>query len=188
VKNPSPVPPVKNRTGAERALHRLAALNDVIGHAVVVRDRRVAALHARAEIVITPAQYEMERIEAALRVWADANRMEEFGESKTLALQCGKLSYRTGQRKLELRAGWTWDTSLQALLEFPSSSMWAEYVRRSPEIDREKLLFDTADPGGGKFPPLPPAQLEKIGLKITREERFSAEGKPGSVLADVTTP
>ena len=182
------VPPVKDRTGAERAVHRLAELTGAVAKAVFLRDKRIAALAAKAEIIITPAQAEMGRIEAALRVWADANRAKEFGDSKTLALQCGKLSYRQGQRKLDLRAGWTWETSLQALLEFPCESMWMEYVRRTPEIDIAKLLCDTEEPGGGETPRLPPAQLEKIGLKITREERFSATGKPGSVFSDVTTP
>lgn len=183
----APLPAIRSREQAERALHRYSALTVAISSAVAKRDRRVASLNVKAALVIEPAQAEMAVIEARLQEWADAHRTEEFGESKALELQCGELSYRLGPRKVECRSGWTEQDCLSALLKFPVTSQWAEYIRREPQIDKAKILADTKAVNGhpGR---LPESRLGEVGLKVTREERFSVAAKPNAVLAEAPCP
>ena len=180
--------PIRTREHAERACHRLSQLSQVISAAAVGRDKKILNLTNKAALVIEPAQLEIAAREEKLGECAEANRVEEFGEGKTLELQCGVLSFRLGNRKLECRAGWDWDKVLARLESFPVTSQWAEYLRRVPEIDKRRLLEDTKEPGAGRHARLSAAKLEDIGLKITREERFEVEAKPDAVLAECATP
>ena len=146
-----------------------------MGCAVAMRDQEVLAVQNRHAHLISQLAADIHAREELLQEWAEANRAKEFGESQTLKLPDGKLFFRKGQRRLELLKGWTKELTLEKLCSFDVTSQWAEYVKREPQIDEQRLLADTA----GEMPRLAPARLQTIGLTIVRAERFHVEPKPG---------
>jgi phage host-nuclease inhibitor protein Gam len=166
---------ITSREQAVAHLKQIAHLTGLLGCAAAMRDQDVLAAQKRHSGVIEALAKDIKEREALLEQWARENRAQEFGESQTLQLPDGKLCFRKGQRKLELLEGWTWQSTLEKLCSFDVASQWAEYVRREPQIDAERLLADTK----GEMPRLAPARLGTIGLQIVRGEKFHVEPRPG---------
>jgi len=174
---------LKNKEEAAEALKQYAHKTALMGATVAARNK--AALEAEQKLkdkyqpVILTLSNELTEIEKRLEEWATSNRRTIFGEEQSLEFSYGFLKFRLGQRKLVMLARWTEEKVLKALLAFPVTSQWQEYIRREPEIDKRKLLEATKD--GGK---LPEAKLREIGLRVTRDEKFSIETKPEMVAKD----
>jgi phage host-nuclease inhibitor protein Gam len=176
--------PIKSREQAGEVIAGNARLVALLKKTLALRDQRLIEVREDYKESIENLQRSIDNGEARLRAWADENRAEEFGDSQFTEFTAGTLKYRMGPSKLALRAGATWEKALQKLLAFGPVSMWAQYIRKEPEIDKRKLLEHTKEekPGTAK---LPPAQLEKIGLKIVRDEFFQIDYIPQSTSPDV---
>ncbi|SRR6266446_6859621 len=174
---PKTVPLLKNRAQAEAQLKQIAHLTALLGCAVASRDQEVLNVQARHQGTIETICADIHARELLLEAWARENRAVEFGDSQTLKLPDGKLFFRKGHRRLECLEGWTKQLALEKLCSFDPTSQWAEYVKREPEIDEARLLFDTA----GEIPRLAPARLATIGMAVQRGEKFHVEPKPGPI-------
>jgi len=173
---------LKTKEEAAEALKQYAHKTALMGATVAARNK--AALEAEQKLkdkyqpVILTLSNELTEIERKLEAWAKANR-DVFGKEQSLEFSYGFLKFRLGQRKLVMLARWTEEKVLKALLAFPVTSQWQEYIRREPEINKRKLLEETKE--GGK---LPEAKLREIGLRVDREEKFTIETKPEMVAND----
>jgi len=170
---------LKNREEAAAAVRRYAHLEAQLGAAAAARKAAVDKALKTNDALIASLSNTLKEYGAVLEEWAEANP-EEFGEKRSTEFSFGWLQFRKGQRKLDCLARWTEEKVIAKLLAFPVTSQWAEYVRRDPEVNRQKLLEDTKE--GGK---LPVSKLKEIGLKITVGESFSIKTKPEAVAGDV---
>jgi len=175
---------ITSRAEAEEAVKRIAHLTALLGVRVAVRDKELQGIREKHTALIETLSAQISEEQASVQAWADAHRAQEFGEAQSLELSHGYLRYRLGNRKLELRSGWTWPKVLSKLLGFDLTSQWAQYVKREPEIDVQRILRDCK----GDKPVLPPARLKIIGCKVDREERFHVEPKPEMVTSPANPP
>jgi phage host-nuclease inhibitor protein Gam len=138
-----------------------AALDEEILAARKERDARIARLQAAIG----------ER-ETQVKEWAAANRSTEFS-GQSLALRHGVLSFRQGNWRVDLLAGWTWERALQQLKKLKLRC----WIRTKPEIDKQKILA-----GRQGFEKEQLEALQKAGLCYARGESFSIEPKLETVI------
>jgi phage host-nuclease inhibitor protein Gam len=177
---------LKTKEEAAQAVKQHAHLSARLGVLITARDqataelkKQLADLLAKRQPLIDATSAEIQSLEAQLEQWAKANRKEEFGEEQTKEFSHGFLKFRKSPPGLVLLSRWTWDKVLAALLEFPVTSQWQEFIRRDPEINKRKLLEETRV--GGR---LPEVKLRDIGLRVDQEETFSVKPKPEAVAQD----
>lgn len=131
------------------------------------RDAGVLAEQQRHQPQIDSLTERLSAWQAELEAWAGKNRAKEFGDQQSLVLTQGRLFFQKGQRALEFLSRWDAKKALKAM----AGKAWSRYVRRSPSINKAKLLADTA----GDDPKLEGSKLADIGLKVVQEERFHVE-------------
>jgi|SRR6185312_10715363 len=174
---------LKNKEEAAQAVKRYTHILAELGVLVAQRDKALLiaqkAINEKHQPLITAKSDELTVIEARLKDWATDNRKAEFGEEKSLEFEYGWLKFREGNRQLFLLARWDWDKVLKTLLATPVTSEWQEYIRRDPEVNKQKLLEATKNGGN-----LPEVKLRDIGLRVDRDEKFSIKPKPEMIARD----
>lgn len=158
-------------------------------------ERRTLEIRHLQKLVIPGAL--LERIQAlsdklegsrsAIALWAEQNRESEWPEkSQTLELEAGFLSFRKGQRSVELLAEWArkknpWKLVAQAMRKVKGLK---KYVRLTPAVNKKLILEatsgakDDSDGPATKTPKLTAEQLRPVGIRIAQEETFSIDLKP----------
>lgn len=174
---------LKNKEEAAQAVKEYAHFLAELGVLTAQRDKALLiaqkAINDKHQPLITAKSEKLADIERRLQEWATMNRRAEFGEEKSLEFEYGWLKFREGNRQLFLLARWDWDKVLKTLLATPVTSQWREYIRRDPEVNKQKLLEATKDGGN-----LPEVKLRDIGLRVDRDEKFSIKTKPEMVARD----
>jgi phage host-nuclease inhibitor protein Gam len=159
---------VKTKEAAQKAVKRGAELSALLGAAIANRNRKALAVEKSYGSLISQLAAEIGAIEAQLADWARDNR-EEFAGKQSLEFPCGVLAFQAGKRSCEPLKRWTWERVIQKARKL---LLWRKYLRIKFEIDRRRILSDTA----GQKPRLSPDRLKTIGLGIvTGEETFSVE-------------
>jgi phage host-nuclease inhibitor protein Gam len=159
---------VRSKEAAQKAVKRGAELSALLACTVAKRDERVLKVQEKFGGTIGQLSGEISQIETALVDWARGNR-SEFAGKKILSFPCGVLSIEPGRRRCKTLPRWTWAKVLKTARRLIS---WRKYVRIKFEIDRQRLLADTA----GEKPKLNPSRLQKIGLQIARgPDAFNVE-------------
>jgi len=173
---------LKNKEEAAEAVKHYAHLLADLGVLSAQRDKALLtaqkAINEKYQPLITAKSQEAMAEEQRVEVWSKANR-ELFSEKRSLEFEYGWLKFREGNRQLFLLARWSWDKVLKALLDTPVTSQWQEYIRRDPEVNKQKLLEATKDGGN-----LPETKLRDIGPRVDREESFSIKTNPEMVARD----
>lgn len=172
------MPVLRSKDEAAEAVKQYAHLVAELGVLIAARKQAEVLILEKYNPAITAKVAAISEAQLQLKAWAEENR-PEFGEAQSLEFSHGTLQFRMGSRKIEFRARWDEQKTLAALLKFPVTSQWREYLRIDYSIDRQELLKQTKPTGK-----LPEARLGEIGLKIVREEGFSIEPKPEAVAND----
>lgn len=156
-----------------------------------------AALKLPAQLVENIARLAERSAGARLELqgWAERNRALFQGKQSLELVEGAALCFRRGQRCVALREDfklqtpnsrkaastkeqkWSFGKALGLMLQ--NLRRWRGYIRRKPELDREKILAATAatDMATGKArkPKLTEERLAEVGLKVVQEENFSIE-------------
>lgn len=155
----------------------LEAVMGRISARTIARDGLLAELEA--EINEARSQYEPQitaygaEINAdfeAVNKWADANP-SAFAARKSLELMHGTLGYRTGQPRLKLLSGWTWNRVLEML----AVNRLTDYIRQKQEPDKERILAERDQ--------LTDDLMKRVGIKVVQDETFFIEPKREEVEA-----
>jgi phage host-nuclease inhibitor protein Gam len=155
---------VKSREEAAAAVKRGADLCALLGVAIARQNKEVLAVQQKHAPSIDNYSSEISNIKAALQSWAESNR-SEFGGVQSLEFPAGVLAFHQGQRGLETLPRWTWKKVLAAM------KRWKKYLRPKVEIDKRKVLADSA----GENPKLTAKRLAAVGMKVVQEESFNVE-------------
>ncbi|HZQ45483.1 MAG TPA: host-nuclease inhibitor Gam family protein, partial [Verrucomicrobiae bacterium] len=133
---------LKNKEEAAEALKQYAHKTAQMGALVSSHEKAVlqatTALNEKNLPAINKLSGELTALKQQLEAWSNGNS-EMFGERRSLEFNYGWLKFHQGNRKLVTLARWTEEKVLKALLAFPVTSQWHEYVRREPEINKAKL-------------------------------------------------
>ena len=173
------LPEIKNRSDAEKSLAELRRLQGLLDAANAQQtaaiqaekqkyDKAVKAEQDARAPVITSLTAEINLQATALGAWAKENRRVEFGDSQSLQLPDGTLSFKWGKRSVELLSGWDWVKVLKKM-----GARWAAHIRIKREVDLRQILIDSQpNPKTGKKPLLTAEKLRTIGLRIEQTESF----------------
>jgi len=165
---------IQNAAEAEKAVAKHARLTVLFTLACAEQSKALREVMEKHGPLIAGLSKQISEVTEQLEGWATANRRSAFGERQSCEFPNGTLKFRHGNEKLDLYYGWTWDKSLEKVLEFGPSSQWNEFVRREPSLNLQKILAQAK----GKEALLSAARLKMIGLKVVRGEKFSIEPKP----------
>lgn len=113
------------------------------------------------------AALEAEKNEAfeILSAYAIENKEALFTKKKSLELSHGTIGFRIGTPKVKTLKGYT----LKAVAKI-MEKLSPEYVRKTVEVDREKLIADRENEGMTE-------KLKEYGLEVVQEETFYVELK-----------
>ncbi len=114
---------------------------------------------------ISSLEEDAKRLEASLETWAEENREDYFqGESKTLDLHAGTISFRMGTPALVLLEGWKTNDVVDELKKADAAIKKAGIKQPDPTLDKTaiKKLYDQ-----GK---IDDKTLRSLGLAIKQEE------------------
>jgi hypothetical protein len=161
------IPKLLSREAVEQALGELALRRTRIIAEEQGMQEEITLARTRCEEDTKADRAEALRIEEQLEAWAGEHG-EEFEEKRSVDFIHGTVGFRLGQRQLKTRSKWTWDRVLEGLL-----NTMTDYVRRTPEVDKVKLLRDAS----GEQPVLSPEQLAEMGVRVAQEEKFFVELK-----------
>jgi hypothetical protein len=163
--------PIATRADAEKAVRRGARVAAMRAGAEAARDIAVVRAGATNKDRIDELTAEENGIRAAVAEWAKENR-EEFAGKQELALDAGVLAFRVGNRRVEILEGWTIQTVIACMIRAGRVlAGWRSWVKISFDLDKRKILSDSA----GENPKLTAKLLESAGLKITQDETFDLE-------------
>jgi phage host-nuclease inhibitor protein Gam len=137
-------------------------------------DARIAKINADMDVQFTKirdryvgelAQLEADKGKAfdTLQVYATENKDVLFPKKKSVDTVHGTFGFRTGNPKLKTLKGFTWN-AVASVLE----KLAPDYVRKTIEADKEKLLADRDTIGEG---------MRDYGVAVVQEETFYVERK-----------
>lgn len=137
-------------------------------------DARIAKINADMDVQFTKirdkyagelAQLEADKSKAfdTLQVYASENKDVLFPKKKSVDTVHGTFGFRTGNPKLKTLKGFTWN-AVASVLE----KLAPDYVRKTIEADKEKLLADRDIIGG---------DMKDYGVAVVQEETFYVERK-----------
>jgi phage host-nuclease inhibitor protein Gam len=135
-------------------------------------DAGIARINAEMDVQFTKirdkyagklAEYEVEKSEAfdTLQVYATENKDVLFPKKKSVDTVHGTFGFRTGNPKLKTLKGFTWN-AVASVLE----KLAPDYIRKTIEADKEKLLADRDTIGEG---------MKDYGVAVVQEETFYVE-------------
>lgn len=165
----SETPAIESRDQAESVMESLARATHTRDSLQAKLDLALTEIRSKFEPQLTAYAQEIASHEETLEAWAKSNRAT-WGDSKSLELVHGVLSFRTGMPTLKLIGRMTWDRVLENLCLLKLT----DYLRSTMAPDRERLIAD-ADKLG--------EQLEAIGLRVTQREIFKVEAKQEKEVA-----
>lgn len=138
-------------------------VNTVTGHTTRL-NKLIERLKARYALKQQPHKDTIKANMKLARKWAKAHP-ERFIDKKSIELLHGIMGFRTSPHKCELLDGHTWESVLEKL---QLSELGNEYIRKTPEVDKEKLIADRENIA--EF-------ICRIGVEITQDEKFFVEAK-----------
>jgi phage host-nuclease inhibitor protein Gam len=124
----------------------------------------INAARAKYEPQITAYCHEINDDFEACQRWAEANP-SAFVPRKSLDLMHGVLGFRTGQPRLKLLSGTTWNRVLELL----ALNRLTDFIRQKQEPDKERILAERET--------LTDELLKRIGVKVVQDETFYIEPK-----------
>jgi phage host-nuclease inhibitor protein Gam len=141
---------------------------------MIERDRVQAKRNAIVEeaslafaVELDELNAKISRNEKALLMWAIAHRAAEFGDAKTIGLAGHKLAFREGTGKVGFAEDVTEDDIITAIIS--DEALVERYLTIKPALDKNPIL--AALRAGGEAA----AQLQKIGLRLVKEEKCKFE-------------
>lgn len=161
------IPKLQTREAVESALGELALRRTRIKTEEQGLQEEITSARTRCEADTAADRAEGTRLEEQLEAWAN-DHGEEFKEKRSVDFIHGTVGFRLGQRQLKTRAKWTW-----ADVAFGLLGKMEDYVRRTPAVDKEKILRDA----GGEQPVLDAEELKEMGVRVVQEENFYVELK-----------
>ncbi|WP_175429993.1 host-nuclease inhibitor Gam family protein [Azospirillum argentinense] len=130
------VAPIKDIDEASRVLAEYAATERDLSAAAAKLADDVAALQAASERAAVPLRDRLAALGKRLDVWATANRSTLLkGDSKTITLAAGKLSWRRGPSSVTIE-------DEAKLIEFLKKKRKSPFLRNKPSIDRQAIIKD----------------------------------------------
>jgi phage host-nuclease inhibitor protein Gam len=135
-------------------------------HAEIDLDEQRVAMEQ--ELALVTASYSKRLTDLALKIKAQTARQMEYleehkadfdGPPRSIELPSGTIGYRLGQPRLAPISKWTWDKVLNHMLERGINN----FIRRTPEVDREQLLAQKDDFGADG--------LKAIGLRVVQDDK-----------------
>lgn len=143
-------------------------------------DARIAKINADMDVQFTKIRDryagELTRLEVdkstafdTLQVYATENKDVLFPKKKSVDTVHGTFGFRTGTPKLKTLKGFTWN-AVASVLE----KLAPDYVRKSIEADKEKLLAARDTIGEG---------MRDYGVAVVQEETFYVERKSEEATA-----
>ena len=149
---------LETRADAEAALGKLAELSYRRDMMVAQLDLELKVARENFEYHITAVTAEIDGHFESLNVWADGHP-NEFGARKSIDMVHGQLGYRTGQPKLKLLRGWTWERVAAAVQQIVP-----KYMRVKVELAKDALLDDRDA--------FSKEQMADIGCSVVQDESF----------------
>jgi phage host-nuclease inhibitor protein Gam len=159
-------PVIQTRAEMESLVREVAELTLTRNKQQTELDLAITCLRNGYDKIFGAIDEQLAEKTAAARAWADANPAE-FKGLKSLELTHGTVGFRTGQPTLKTLRGWTWKRVLEVLLLLPK--LPAEYIRRSPEVNKEAILADRKR--------LTDEGLRALGLEVIQTESFFIDPK-----------
>lgn len=164
--NPPTLDPAKlSRNEIETELGRLAELKADQARLTARLNRAKTRLAQTLETRLQGIGQDISFAEKLIRAWAEANRQQEFGESKTLKLLHGELQFKNGGPAVFLLKDWTDKLALKALKKF--RKLKELYIRTKEELNRSQILTDF------RAEKIDNKQLAKFGCEVAQSEFFS---------------
>ena len=161
-------PTIITRTRAEEILGDIALLKIEEREQKNALDREITAARERFEAPLATLGKQIEEKTALLERWADQNP-EEFPKGrKSLELTHGTLGWRTGNPKLKLTRGSSWEAALTIV---ETISKFAHFLRVKKEVNKEAILAAASQET------ISEAELKQIGVKVVQDESFFVEPK-----------
>jgi phage host-nuclease inhibitor protein Gam len=155
------------RADAEEALGRLAEKSYRRDMLTAELDLKLKQIREGYEEQIAALTAEIDQAFDALNIWADGHP-NEFGTRKSLDMVHGTLGYRTGQPRLKLLRGWTWERVAAAVQQ-----VLPKYLRIRTEANREAILDDRDVLGAER--------LADVGVQVCQDESFFVTPKQEAV-------
>lgn len=107
--------------------------------------------------------------------YLEAHKSDFDGPPRSRELSAGTVGFRLGQERLVPLSKWTWDKVLQYMLDNGINN----FIRRTPEVDREQLLAQKDDFGADG--------LRSMGLRVVQDDKpfveIKREDKDAAVAA-----
>ncbi len=176
-------PVINSRDAAESVMNQLALLLNNKRSCQARLDAELLALKEKYETPLSLYEADIKTFTADLQAWAAANPAEFPKDRKSLKLTAGTLGFRTGTPKLSLVSrAFNWTKVLAAFL---TDAEVSDYVRRVPEIDKERIL---AEYGCAESKTSFEIVLKAHGVKVEQEETFFIEPDLTPFQKRVTEP
>lgn len=155
---------IETREDLEAAVGRISAKTSQRDGLLADLEAEINAQRSFYEPQITECGEEIKADFQAVQDWAEANP-SAFSTRKSIELMHGTVGFRTGQPRLKLLSGWTWNRVLELL----AVNRLTDYIRQKQEPDKERILAEREQ--------LTDELLKRIGVKVVQDETFFCEPK-----------
>jgi phage host-nuclease inhibitor protein Gam len=155
---------IETREELEATVGRISAKTSARDGLLADLESEINEARSRYEPQITAYGEEINSDFEATQRWAEANP-STFSTRKSLDLMHGTIGFRTGQPRLKLLSGWTWNR----VLELMAVNRLTDYIRQKQEPDKERILAERDQ--------LTDELMKRIGVKVVQDETFYIEPK-----------
>jgi phage host-nuclease inhibitor protein Gam len=193
---------LRSRESAERTVRQIVDAQITREKLIAARDAEVAAVNAGHNQAIDDLTGKIDLDFELLEDWADNNRKEEFGATKSIVISGHRLGWRTGNPSVKTRGKLTFKTIVARLVE-AGGDLRARFIREKPELNKDAVLelqrvaegrsssLDGIDEKEREAAMLTAAvELREIGVTVQQTESFYFEpdrdGQPDIRLAGET--
>lgn len=161
---------IETREELEAAMCRISARTIARDGLLAELEAEINEARSRYEPGITALGEEINADFESVNKWADSNP-SAFAARKSIELMHGTLGYRTGQPRLKLLSGWTWNRVLEML----AVNRLHDYIRQKQEPDKERILAERDQ--------LTDDLMKRVGIKVVQDETFFIEPKREQVVS-----
>lgn len=169
------------REAAEEAFAQYAKADASVNKINAEIELQCAKIREKYQSQLVKLTGERETAFQTLEAFASENKAELFTKKKSLDMAHGTIGFRTGMPKLKTVKGFTWASALTLVKKL----LPADYVRRTEELDKERLLSDrelnevrVCDVPGGEIRKVPMREaMASVGIYVVQEETFYVEPK-----------
>lgn len=155
---------IETREELEATVGRIAAKMSLRDGLLADLEMEINTARSRYEPQITAYGEEINADFESAQRWAEANP-STFASKKSLDLLHGTIGFRTGQPRLKLLSGWTWNRVLELMVV----NRLTDYIRQKQEPDKERILAERDQ--------LTSELMKRIGVKVVQDETFYIEPK-----------